>query len=122
MYILVLLGIVTGIAAILLLINPELCFEFGRKYFVSTKFQYGTAILSLVLALALYFASSTTRFPAVFEIVALFTLVGGVICVALPPADFKSIVSWELKVFLPYGRVLGIWYGIVGGFLIYAAT
>jgi hypothetical protein len=40
----------------------------------------------------------------------------------LPPEDFRSIISWELRVFVPYGRVLGIWYGLIGGFLIYAVS
>lgn len=121
MYTVIILGIVIAAASVMLLLNPRPCFEFGGKYFLSSKFQYGVGIVSLVLAVMLFYASSALRFPTLFEIIALFSAVGGMICLVLPASDFKSLVSWELRVFLPYGRVLGVWYGLIAGFLIYAA-
>lgn len=122
MYIFILLGIVTSIAALVLLIKPKFGFDFGRKYFLSSAFQYGTALISLLLAAALYFSSSSSRFPAFFEIFSLCVLTGGVICLVLPTSAFREIVTWELKTFSPYGRILGFVYGLIGGFFIYAGT
>ncbi|MFT4887104.1 MAG: hypothetical protein ACJA2D_001815 [Pseudohongiellaceae bacterium] len=122
MYTFTLLGIVTGMAAIVLLVKPKVGFDFGHKYFLTSAFQYGAVVLSLLLAVALYYSSSTSKFPAFFEIFSLFVLSGGVICLLLPPSYFKEIVSWELKTFSPYGRILGLFYGIIGGFFIYAAN
>jgi hypothetical protein len=122
MYTLILLGISLGGIAILLLLKPEAGFEFGRKYFLKSGFQYGTVAASLILAIAIYYSAASSKFPALFEMLALFSIVGGVICVLLPPTVFKGIVSWELKTLSPWGRPLGICYGLLGGFLIYAAT
>lgn len=122
MYILIPLGILLFVIAALLLAIPEAGFEFGRKHFLSSSFQYGIGALSIVLSVAIYYSASTTKFPTVFEIFALISMIRGVISVALPPSDFKSIVSWELKVFSPYGRVIGVLYALIGGFLIYAAA
>ena len=122
MYTLILLGISLGGIAILLLIKPEAGFEFGRKYFLKSGFQYGTVAASLILAIAIYYSAASSKFPALFEMLALFSIVGGVICVLLPPTVFKSIVSWELNTLSPYGRLLGICYGLLGGFLLYAAA
>jgi hypothetical protein len=122
MYTLILLGISLGGIAILLLLKPEAGFEFGRKYFLKPGFQYGTVAASLILAIAIYYSAASSKFPALFEMLALFSVVGGLICVLLPPAVFKSIVSWELNTLSPYGRLLGICYGLLGGFLLYAAA
>lgn len=118
----ILLGIVTGMTAIVLLVKPKVGFDFGRKYFLTSAFQYGAAVLSLFLAVALYYSSSASKFPAFFEIFSLIVLLGGVICLLLPSLNFKEIVSWELKTFSPYGRILGLFYGIIGVFFIYAAN
>ena len=122
MYTLILLGISLGGIAILLLLKPEAGFEFVRKYFLKPGFQYGTVAASLILAIAIYYSAASSKFPALFEMLALFSVVGGVICVLLPPTVFKCIVSWELNTLSPYGRLLGICYGLLGGFLLYAAA
>ena len=122
MYTFILLGIVTAMAAAVLLFKPEVGFDFGRKYFLTSLFQYGTVVLSILLAAALYFSSSASKFPAFFEIFSLFVLGGGVICLLLPPSIFRAIVSWELRTFSPYGRILGFFYGVIGGFFIYVAN
>ncbi|MDB3908664.1 hypothetical protein N9390_03945 [Gammaproteobacteria bacterium] len=119
---LILLGITLAIIAIFLLLKPEAGFDFARKYFLKSGFQYGTVAASLILAVAIYYSAASSKFPALFEMLALFSIVGGVICVLLPPSIFKSIVSWELNIFSPYGRLLGICYGLLGGFLLYAAA
>jgi len=121
-FVIMLVGAVLVIIAIILLIKPEIGFDFARKHFLSKGFQYGGSVFSVALAAPFYFASATSNFPALLEIFALFSLAGGVICIVLPPEDFRSIISWELRVFVPYGRVLGIWYGLIGGFLIYAVS
>lgn len=119
--IVLLLGIVTCLMAAAVLIKPESTFDFVRKHFLSTRFQYGVGILSLILAVAIYYASPELKFPRLFEIIALMSLAGGVIVFALPPADFKGLISWELRIVAPYSRILGIWYILIGGFLVYVA-
>jgi hypothetical protein len=119
---LVLLGIAICLFSIALLINPEYCFEFARKHFYSTKFQYGVGFLSLLLAVAIFIASPASKFPLIFEIVALFTAAGGLVCFLLSESDFSEIVSWEINLVSPYGRPLGACYALVGGLVIYAAT
>ena len=121
-FVIVLLGATLVIIAMILLIKPEIGFDFARKHFLSKGFQYGISVFSVVLAAPFYLASATSNFSALFEIIALFSLVGGVCCIVLPPEDFRSIISWELRVFAPYGCVLGIWYGLIGGFFIYAVS
>jgi len=116
------LGILLSIAAVVLLIMPERGFEFGRKNFLSSGFQYAIGIVTLVLAMAIYYSSPDVKYPALFELVALLSLVGGSICLVIPPSIFRRVVSWELTTFSPYGRFLGICYGLIGGFLIYAAS
>ena len=122
MYTLILLGITLGIIAIFLLLKPETGFDFGRKYFLKPGFQYGTVAASLILAVAIYYSAASSKFPAFFETLALFSILGGIICAFLPPTVFKKIVSWELKTLSPSGRLLGICYGLLGGFLLYAAA
>ena len=122
MTIIILLGIIIGAVAVVLLIKPEVCFEFGGKYFLSSKFQYGMGIFRLFLAMTFYFLASVSKFPIFFGVVALFMLVRGVTCLVLPAADFRDLVSWALRVFSPYGRFVGVCFAFVGGFLIYTAT
>lgn len=122
MYLLALIGIVVVLAAVVLLVNPNMGFEFAEKYFFSTKFQYGVALLSIALGSLFYVESAAARFSALFLIFAVVCLVGGLVCLLLPHALFERIVSWELKTFRPYGRGLGILYGLVGGLLIFAAA
>jgi len=121
MYVLVTLGVFIGMLSFLLLASPEVGFDFGRKYFLSARFQYGAGIVSLFLAVALYSAASVSKFPTLFAILALWSLIGALIIFVLPKNKFRSIVSWELDTFSPYGRVLGLIYALISGFVIYAA-
>lgn len=121
MYILILVGIFTGLVSVLLVARPEIGFEFGKKHFLSAKFQYGIGVFSLLLAPAIYYAAAESKFPEIFEFVALFSLIGGIIVIILPQENFKSVVSWELEAFLPHARLLGLMYALGGSFIIYAA-
>ena len=121
MYVLILLGLFIGIFSVLLLSRPEIGFDFGRKHFFSPLFQYGVGFFSIFLAAAIYYVAAESKFPELFQIIALFSMVGGIVVTILPQKDFQSIVSWELETFLPYARLLGLMYAFVGSFVVYAA-
>jgi hypothetical protein len=121
MYIQILLGTVLIALAAMLLILPKACFDFGHKYFLSSKFQYAVGIASPLLGVALYFSSAASKHPSIFEFIGLCSFVAGVICLVLPRTVFRNIVSWELKTFSPYGRLLAVFYSLAGGFTIYTA-
>lgn len=121
MYILILLGMVTVAFGINMLIRPEASFKFARRYFFTSTFQYGCGIAGLLLGVALYFSSSASKYPDLFEIVAIGSALGAVFCLVLPPSRFRSIITWELETFSPYSRLLAASYFIVGGFTVYSA-
>ena len=121
MYILILLGMVIVAFGINMLIQPEASFELARRYFPTSAFQYGCGIVGLLLGVALFFSSSASKYPTLFEVVAILSLIGGAICIVLPSSTFRSIVSWELSTFSPHGRLLAVCYFVTGGFTIYAA-
>lgn len=115
----VLMALFLGSIATLLLLNPKPCFEFAHKHFLSAKFQYLVSIVGLLLGVAIYYSSATTKFPTAFEVVAISSAVSSAFCLILPKEYFKALVSWELEIFAPYGRLLGAVYAVMGLVLVY---
>ena len=119
------LVIITGIALILLgallVAMPRIFFDFFRKHENSLKLQVVTVILNLVFGLLFMTYAQGSRFPTVFTVIGLLTVLKAVIPMLIGRTDFKDLMSWYMKVLPPFGRVIGVAEAMFGSFLIYAA-
>ena len=115
------LGILCISIAVLLLIHPRLYLSLLNKYAETSAFQLATGLSGLILGSVLLTAASSSQHPVLLTVLGLFSLAGiGAAC--LPPADFRSLIVWELKVFSPFVRLGGVFAAMFGAFLIYTAT
>ena len=119
-YLLIIFSVLLILVGISLLLKPEIFFNFVDKYLQSLQGQIVIAVLSLALGVLLFSSADGSRFPNLFMGIGLFSIIGAVIIAVFPPADFKSLISWELKFLAPFGWILGLCYALIGGLLIYA--
>ena len=116
----IIFGILTLLAGIIIIINPETIFGFLRN----NSDRLGLHILAfatrLVLGILLIFHYEFSKFPFVIQIIGWLSIVAAIVFAVIGRRNFNRLMSWALSLVNPIGRVGGVMAIGFGGFLVYA--
>ena len=104
----------------ILLVKPEVMWDFLNKYMKLYGFQLISAVVGVLVGVIVFVSAGSTKFPGLFEVFGLLAGAGGVICIVIPRSDFQTLIAWEIRVLPPYSRAIGLVEGAFGVFLLYA--
>ena len=116
----ILFGVLTLLAGLVIGINPEYIFGFLRKHLESIELYILAIGVRLLLGVLLIYLSGVSRFPLVIEIIGWISIVAALVFLAIGRAKFNKLMTWTLSLVKPVGRVGGIFAMAFGAFLIYA--
>jgi len=117
---LIIFGILTFLAGIVILINPEIIFGFLRKNLDKQILHILAVVIRLVLGAFLVLESDISRFPLVIEIMGWLSIIAAIILGIIGRRHFNSLMTWSLSLSKAFGRIGGIIALLFGAFLIYA--
>ena len=116
----IIFGALTCLSGIVILVNPEIVFNFLRKNIDKIELHILAVVIRLVLGAFLIYQSGVSRFPVVIEIVGWLSIVAAVILAIIGRNKFSKLMSWALSNVKTLGRVGGVIATTFGAFLIYA--
>jgi hypothetical protein len=116
----IIFGVLTLLAGIVIVINPEVIFGFLRNNFDKLSLHILAVVVRLVLGALLIYLSDISKFPFVIEIIGWLSLVAAIFFVVIGRNNFKRLMLWALSLSKSLGRVGGIIALCFGAFLIYA--
>jgi len=113
-------AVLTLLAGIIIVINPEVIFGFLRNHLDKLALHILAVLVRLALGVLLITQSSASRFPFVIEIIGYLSIVAAIILAVMGRRNFNRLMSWALSLLKPFGRVGGVLAAAFGAFLIYA--
>jgi len=116
----IIFGILTCLAGIVILVNPEIVFGFLREKYDKIELQILAVTIRLILGALLVYQSSTSKYPFVIEIIGWLSIVAAVFFAVIGRNIFCKLMAWSLSQGKTLGRVGGIIASAFGAFLIHA--
>ena len=108
------------IAGVILLVNPDTIFGLLKKNMDSTAVHVVAVMTRLVIGALLITQSSFSKFPLLMDILGWIFIIAGIALAVIGRNNFRSLVSWVLTTFKPFGRLTGVIAMAFGGLLLYA--
>jgi len=116
----IIFGVLTLLAGIIIIINPENIFGLLSKHSEKLEMQILAVVVRLVLGVLLIYQSGASKYPLVIEIIGWLSIVAAVFFAVIGRNNFKRLISWALSLAKPFGRVGGFVAVCFGTFLVYA--
>ena len=116
----IIFGVLTLLAGIVIVINPEVIFGFLRSNHDKLAIHILAVVVRLIIGALLISQSGLSKYPLVIEILGWLSVVAALSLAVMGRYNFHRLMSWALKFFKPFGRVGGVFAAAFGGFLIYA--
>ena len=116
----ILFGVLTLLAGVVISINPEYIFGFLRKHYERIELYILAIGVRLLLGVLLIYLSGISRFPLAIEIIGWLSVIAALVLLVIGRARFNRLMRWALSLVKPLGRVGGVMAMAVGAFLIYA--
>ena len=116
----IIFGVLTLLAGIIIIINPENIFGLLSKNSEKLEMQILAIVVRLVLGVLLIYQSDVSKYPLVIEIIGWLSIVAAVFFAVIGRNNFKRLISWALSLAKPFGRVGGFVAVCFGTFLVYA--
>ena len=115
-----LFALLTFIAGIIILFDPEIVFGVIRNNLDKPELQVLAVVLRLVLGILLIEYASVSRFPLIIEILGWLSIAAALTFMLIGRANFLRLMNWALSLLKPYGRIGGVFAAAFGAFLFYA--
>ena len=116
----IIFGVLTLLAGIVIIINPEAIFGFLRNNLDKLAVHILAVVARLVIGVLLIYQSSVSKFPFVIEVIGWLSIVAAIIMAVMGRRNFNRLMLWALALSKPLGRVGGVLAVSFGAFLIYA--
>jgi hypothetical protein len=116
----IMFGILTLLAGIVIVINPEIIFGFLRNNIDKPELHILAVAVRIVLGVILIYQSGISKFPLLIEIIGWLSIVAAIILFVMGRSNFSRLMSWALSFVKTSGRVGGFLAVVFGAFLIYA--
>jgi len=116
----IIFGILTLLAGIVIVINPEVIFGFLRNNLDKLILHILAVVIRLVIGALLIYQSSISKFPFIIEVIGWLSIVAAIFLAVIGRRNFNRLMSWALSLVKPIGRVGGVLAAAFGAFLIYA--
>ena len=113
-------GMLTCLAGIVILINPEMVFGFLRKNSEKIELHIVAVVVRLVLGAFLINQSAVSKYPLAIEIVGWLSIVAAVFFAVIGRNKFIRLMAWALSQVKTLGRTGGAIATAFGFFLMYA--
>jgi hypothetical protein len=119
-YIIILFGLATIVAGVIIVINPDTVFGLLRKKSDVLGLHVLAVVARLILGTALIWCASSSKYPTAISIIGWITIVAAVVLGIMGRENFKRLMSWALGVSHIFARMGGILAVFIGAFLVYA--
>jgi hypothetical protein len=121
-YIIILFGIATIVAGIIIVINPETVFGLMRRKSESLGLHILAVVVRIILGVALMMYATESKYPTAISILGWFSVVAASVLGIMGRTNFKRLMSWALNLAPSFGRIGGFLAILFGGFLIHAVV
>jgi hypothetical protein len=121
-YIIILFGIATIVAGIIIVINPAMVFGLLRRKLESLGLHILAVVVRILLGVALIICAAESKYPSAILILGWISIVAAAVLGIIGRTNFKRLMSWALNVAPSFGRLGGLLAILFGGFLIHAVT
>jgi hypothetical protein len=118
--IIIIFGLMTLLAGVIIVVNPEFIFGILRKNLEKVSLQVLAIGLRVVIGLLLILYAGESRYPTIIEILGWLSIAAAVALSVIGRRRFQSLMTWALSLLKPYGRVGGLFAMAFGGFLVHA--
>ena len=116
----IIFGVLTLLAGIVIVISPEVIFGFLRNNLDKLVLHILAVVVRLFLGALLIYQSNISKFPFVIEVIGWLSIVAAIFLAVMGRRNFNRLISWALSLSKPFGRVGGVLAVAFGAFLIYA--
>lgn len=116
----IIFGALTLLAGIVIVINPEVIFDFLRNNLDKLVIHILAVVIRIVLGSLLIYQSNISKFPFVIEVIGWLSIVAAIFLAVMGRRNFNRLMSWALALSKPLGHVGGVLAVAFGAFLIYA--
>lgn len=116
----ILFGVLTFIAGIIIIINPEIIFGFLNEHIEKLGLHILAVVDRLVLGALLIFQADVSKFPLIIEILGWLSIIVALSFIVAGRKNFKRLMVWAMSQTKSYGRIGGVFAAAFGAFLIYA--
>jgi len=121
-YIIILFGIATIVAGVIIVINPDTVFGLWRRKLESLGLHILAVVVRIILGAALIICAAGSKYPTAILILGWISIVAAAVLGIMGRTKFKRLMSWALNVAPSFGRLGGLLAILFGGFLIHAVT
>ena len=121
-YIIILFGIATIVAGVIIVINPDTVFGLLRRNLESLGLHILAVVVRIILGAALIICAAESKYPTAILLLGWISIVAAAVLGIIGRTNFKRLMSWALNVAPSFGRLGGLLAILFGGFLIHAIT
>lgn len=118
--IIIIFGLLTSVAGILILINPETVFAPLRNNVEKPWLHVTAIVVRLILGVLLILYADVSRFPLIILIIGYLSIAAAGVFSIIGRQRFIRLMRWAFSFLQPWGRVGGLFAALFGGFLVYA--
>ena len=119
-YIIILFGLLTLLAGVIILISPKIIFGVLRKN-IEFLWLHVTAVgVRLALGTLLILFANESKFPIIITVLGWLSIAAAITFILIGRQRFIALMNWAFSLLKPYGRVGGLFAAVFGGFLVYA--
>ena len=118
--IIIVFGLLTFIAGILILINPATVFAPLRNNVEKPWLHVTAIVVRLILGVLLIQYAGVSRFPLIIEILGWLSISAALVFGIIGRQRFIGLMRWAFSFLQPWGRIGGLFASLFGGFLVYA--
>ena len=116
----ILFGVLILLAGIVIVINPEIIFDFLQKNLDKLGLYILASVFRIVLGILLISQSNVSKFPLVIEILGWLSIIAAILLAVIGRRNFNRLMLWALSFVKTFGRVGGVLAAAFGAFFIYA--
>ncbi|MES9971831.1 MAG: hypothetical protein ABW092_17485 [Candidatus Thiodiazotropha sp.] len=119
-YIIIVFGLLTLLAGVVILINPETILVPIRDNSHKLSVHLAAVVVRLILGILLISESELSRFPIIIEILGWLSIIAAVVLALIGRTNFKRLMTWAFSLMESYGRIGGVLASAFGAFIVYA--
>ena len=118
--IIILFGGLIIAGGILMLLKPDVIFDFLKRESDNLNLHIFAIAIRLVIGFLLIYYSGASGYPVVMESLGWFVIIAAIALILIGRNNFQHLIEWAITFLKPYHRVGGFLAVAFGVFLIYA--
>jgi len=115
-----LFGILIILSGLVLLISPEIVFDWVEENIKNTSFYIFAIVVRLVIGVLSLVTATESKYPVIIKIFGFLAIIAAIIFICIGKESFQDFFSSLIINFKPYAPLSGLIAMVLGGFLFYA--